>query len=120
MRCRLERDYGFEAAHHLPRAPEGHKCRRVHGHSYRLTVVVDGEISPQTGWVLDFAEIDEQVEPLVARLDHRTLNDVEGLENATCELLAAWIWDRLAPSLAGLVEIAVAETDGARCVYRGG
>lgn len=120
MRCRLERDYAFESAHHLPKVPEGHKCRRLHGHSYRLTIVVEGEVDADTGWLMDFAEMDEHVDPLVRKLDHCTLNDIDGLENPTCEVLAGWLWERLAPRLPGLVEIVVSETRESRCVYRGG
>jgi 6-pyruvoyltetrahydropterin/6-carboxytetrahydropterin synthase len=119
MRCRLERDYQFEAAHHLPRVPEGHKCKRLHGHSYRVTVVVEGAIDPELGWVRDFAAVDEVVSPLITRLDHQVLNDIPGLDNPTSELLAVWLWERLAPGLSGLTEVAISETGSSRCVFRG-
>ncbi|MCE9571678.1 MAG: 6-carboxytetrahydropterin synthase QueD [Deltaproteobacteria bacterium] len=119
MRTRLQRDYRFEAAHFLPKVPEGHKCARVHGHSYAITIVLEGEIDPALGWVMDFAAIDEHVNPLVRALDHRVLNDVDGLDNPTSELLACWLWDRLRGSLPVLVEVQVAETPTSRCVYRG-
>jgi 6-pyruvoyltetrahydropterin/6-carboxytetrahydropterin synthase len=119
MRTRLQRDYRFEAAHFLPKVPEGHKCARVHGHSYAITIVLEGEIDPALGWVMDFAAIDEHVAPLVRALDHRVLNEVEGLDNPTSELLACWLWDRIRPSLSVLVEVQVAETPTSRCVYRG-
>lgn len=119
MRTRLERTFRFESAHFLPRVPEGHKCARMHGHSYQVDVVIEGEIHPETGWVVDFAEIDEKVSPLIRRLDHQVLNEIDGLSNPTSELLAVWLWQRIAPSLSGLVEVVVSETQTSRCVYRG-
>lgn len=120
MRVELSRKYDFSAAHHLPRAPEGHKCRRLHGHSYEIEVAVRGEVDPETGWLIDYGCIDEAVEPVVAELDHRTLNELPGLENATSEVLCAWIWGRLRDRLPGLHRISVAETCGAACHYFGG
>ena len=119
MRSRLERSYRFEAAHFLPKVPPGHKCARMHGHSYNIAIVIEGEVDPERGWVMDFAEIDTHVTPLVHMLDHQTLNEVDGLANPTSELLAVWMWQRLAPRLPGLVEIMVSETATSRCVYRG-
>ncbi|HEY5710027.1 MAG TPA: 6-carboxytetrahydropterin synthase QueD [Solirubrobacterales bacterium] len=115
----LERSYRFEAAHYLPRVPESHPCRRLHGHSYRIDVAVTGSAGKQSGWVVDFADIDVVVEPVCARLDHRLLNDIIGLENPTSEVLAAWLWERLAPNLPGLSMIRVAENPDAVCTYRG-
>ena len=120
MKAALTRSYRFEAAHRLPRVPEGHRCARMHGHGFRLEVTVEGEVGAGSGWVLDYADIDRVVDPVVEALDHRCLNDVEGLDNPTSEVLARWIWDRAAPGLPGLVEIAVAESERSRCSYRGG
>ena len=119
MRCRLTRDYRFEAAHSLPRVPEGHKCRRMHGHSYQVRVAIEGEIDPSLGWLIDFSDVDAVVEPVVAELDHRVLNDIDGLDNPTSEVLALWLWRRLAGRLP-LAEIEVAETVDSRCSVRGG
>lgn len=119
MRCQLTRDYRFEAAHSLPRVPEGHKCARLHGHSYRISLVVEGEVGEDTGWVVDFGELDRVVDPIIARLDHRTLNDIPGLENPTSELLCVWLWREIQPQLPILREISVAETRDSRCSYRG-
>jgi 6-pyruvoyltetrahydropterin/6-carboxytetrahydropterin synthase len=116
---RLERSYRFEAAHFLPRVPPGHKCARMHGHSYHVEIAIEGELDPERGWVMDFAEIDEHVAPLVRQLDHQVLNEVEGLSNPTSELLARWWWQRLATWLPGLCEVCVSETSTSRCVYRG-
>jgi len=119
MRTRLQREYRFEAAHYLPRVPAGHKCARMHGHSYFVLVVLDGEIDPDLGWVMDFGDLDEHVLPLIQRLDHHVLNELDGLANPTSELLGVWLWDRLRPNLPQLVELHVAETPTSRCVYRG-
>lgn len=119
MRTRLERLYRFEAAHFLPKVPAGHKCARMHGHSYAIEVVIEGEIDAERGWVMDFAELDEHAQPLVKQLDHQVLNEIDGLANPTSELLAVWWWSKLAPGLPGLVEVVVSETLTSRCVYRG-
>ena len=120
MKIELRKTFQFEAAHKLPNVPADHKCARLHGHSFRVEVVVAGECDPQMGWLMDYAEISEAFKPLLDRLDHYYLNDIPGLENATSERLAKWIWDRLKPQLPLLAEIAVAETCMSRCVYRGG
>jgi 6-pyruvoyltetrahydropterin/6-carboxytetrahydropterin synthase len=119
MRARLERSYRFEAAHQLPKVPVGHKCARMHGHSYQLHLVIEGEIDPELGWLIDFAAIDEHANPLVKQLDHQVLNEIEGLANPTSELLAVWFWRALSASLPQLVEVVVSETPTSKCVYRG-
>jgi 6-pyruvoyltetrahydropterin/6-carboxytetrahydropterin synthase len=118
-RFELRRSYGFEAAHYLPQAPDGHPCRRVHGHSYEVEIQVVGEVDEPAGWVIDFAEIDNVFEPVRELLDHRLLNDLEGLENPTSELLARWIWQRMGSALPGLAAVAVRETPHSTCIYRG-
>lgn len=116
---RLVREFTFEAAHRLPHAPEGHKCARLHGHSFRVELVCEGPIDAETGWLLDFADIKHAFEPALERLDHRYLNEIEGLENPTAENLACWIWERVKPRLAALSQVTVAETCTSRCEYRG-
>jgi 6-pyruvoyltetrahydropterin/6-carboxytetrahydropterin synthase len=120
MRTRLERVYRFEAAHFLPKVPPGHKCARMHGHSYLVELVIEGEVDPERGWLMDFAEIDEHAAPLVRQLDHQVLNEIPGLDNPTSEYLAAWWWGKLTPTLPTLVEVVISETPTSRCVYRGG
>ena len=120
MRVRLTRDFTFEAAHLLPRAPEGHKCRRLHGHSFRVEVVVEGEVDPISGWLVDYGEIKDVVEPIRLRLDHYYLNEIAGLDNPTSENLSAWIWKGLKPRLPSLVRLVIHETCEARCEYEGG
>lgn len=119
MRVELVKTFTFEAAHRLPRLPETHKCHRLHGHSFRIDVAVAGEVDPDLGWLMDYAEIAAAFEPLRRRLDHATLNEIPGLENATSENLARYVWESLRERLAGLASITVHETCAARCIYRG-
>lgn len=113
------RVFQVEAAHWLPNVPEGHKCARMHGHSFKIEVHVSGEVGEETGWVMDFADLKRAFKPLFDQLDHRCLNDVEGLENPTSENLARWVWAHLQDDLSGLKEVMVQETCNAGCVYRG-
>ena len=119
-RVELTKSYTFEAAHRLPMVPADHKCARVHGHSFRIDVAVAGEVDARAGWLVDFGDITAVVEPMLrSELDHRTLNEVPGLENPTSENLGLWLWKRLAPGITGLSAITVHETCTARCTYRG-
>ena len=97
MDVELTKEYRFEAAHRLPRVPEGHKCARVHGHSYKVEIAVAGPVDPETGWLIDFGVIDDAWAELHARFDHHNLNDVPGLENSTCENIAIYVWRALRP-----------------------
>jgi 6-pyruvoyltetrahydropterin/6-carboxytetrahydropterin synthase len=117
--ARLTKDFTFEAAQTLPNAPQGHKCRRVHGHSFKVEVSVEGRVDPKTGWVYDHADISAAMKPLLRMLDHTYLNDIEGLENPTIEKMAEWFWQKLESQCPGLCEVVVHETPTARCVYRG-
>ncbi len=119
MHVRLVKTFRFEAAHWLPTFPEQHKCRRMHGHSFRVDVVVEGEVAQEKGYLVDFGDIQAAVEPLRQQLDHHLLNEIEGLENPTSEVLCGWLWDRLRPALPMLGEVVVHETCTARCEYRG-
>jgi 6-pyruvoyltetrahydropterin/6-carboxytetrahydropterin synthase len=119
MRARLTKDFSFEAAQILPNVPEGHKCRRLHGHSFKVEVSIEGDVHPQSGWVYDHAEISAAMKPLLEMLDHAYLNDIEGLENPTIEKMAEWFWKNLETKCPGLCEIVVHETATARCIYRG-
>ena len=113
------KEFTIEAAHWLPNVPAGHKCRRLHGHSYHIAIHINGSIDPDRGWVLDFAEIKSAFQSIEDQIDHRCLNEVAGLENPTSENLALWIWERLHPELPSLSMIVVKETCTAGCVYRG-
>ena len=113
------KEFRIEAAHRLPNVPEGHKCRRLHGHSFRIGVHVEGSLHPELGWVMDFADLGEAFGPLHDQLDHNYLNEIEGLENPTSENLACWVWDRLKPALPQLERVVVRETCTSGCVYEG-
>lgn len=115
----LYKAFNIEAAHYLPNVPEDHKCRRLHGHSFRIEVHIAGEVDSTSGWVMDFADISEHIRPLFEQLDHRCLNDIPGLENPTSENLARWMWQRLKPDLPLLSAIHVAETCNSGCIYSG-
>lgn len=120
MQVVLSKTFRVEAAHKLPRVPEGHKCRRLHGHSYRIEISVRGEVDSDSGWYIDFKDIEENFRPLLKQLDHSYLNEIEGLENPTSENLARWIWQRLQGSLRGLHKIVIMETPDSRCEYMAG
>ena len=111
--------FTLEAAHRLPHVPEGHKCARLHGHSFRVELHVSGEPGADTGWVIDFSEIKRAFQPVYNRLDHHYLNEVPGLENPTSENLARWIWEQTRPALPQLSKVVVHETCTSGCVYRG-
>lgn len=110
--------FTIEAAHRLPRVPSGHKCARLHGHSFRIEIHVSGPVT-EAGWVQDFAELSAAFRPLFEQLDHHYLNEIEGLENPTSENLAQWIWARLRPSLPLLSRVVIHETCTAGCSYGG-
>jgi 6-pyruvoyltetrahydropterin/6-carboxytetrahydropterin synthase len=113
------KSFSIEAAHQLPNVPESHPCARVHGHSFVIELWVGGFVGGRSGWVIDFADIMEAFRPLHEQLDHRLLNEIEGLSNPTSENLAIWIWERVSTSLRGLSKVIVRETATSGCVYRG-
>ena len=119
MIVELVKEFRFEAAHRLPRVPAEHKCARLHGHSFVCEITARGEVDPYSGWFIDYAQITEAFEPLRLRLDHYYLNEIDGLENATSENLARWIWERLDGTLPGLYRVTIRETCTARCDYLG-
>lgn len=113
------KEFRFEAAHRLPNVPEGHKCGRLHGHSFMVEVHVGGPVGEETGWVLDFADIKRAFAPLHKQLDHNYLNEIEGLSNPTSENVARWIWSHLHSELPGLATVVVRETCTSGCIYEG-
>jgi 6-pyruvoyltetrahydropterin/6-carboxytetrahydropterin synthase len=115
----LFKQFTFDSAHFLPHVPAGHKCRGMHGHTYRLTVYVSGPVQEPYGWVMDFTELKAVVAPVIARLDHRVLNEIPGLENPTCEFVAKWLWDTMIAELPGLSRIELMETATSGVVYTG-
>jgi 6-pyruvoyltetrahydropterin/6-carboxytetrahydropterin synthase len=118
MRIELLRTFRFEAAHLLPKVPAGHKCRRLHGHSYVVDLRLEGNLDAELGWLVDFAEVKAAAQPVFDRLDHYYLNEVDGLQNPTSELLAHWLFRQLEPRLPLLESVTVRETCTSACTYR--
>ena len=115
----ISKVFTCESAHRLPYVPEGHKCGRLHGHSFRIEVWIRGKIEDKTGWVMDFADLGQVFQPIYQQLDHHYLNEIEGLFNPTSENLSRWIWNNLQPSLPELSKIVVNETCTSACIYQG-
>lgn len=113
------KEFTFEAAHRLPNLPPEHKCSRLHGHSYRVRIWVNGPVTEPNGWVMDFADIKAACKPVIDELDHRYLNEIEGLENPTSERIAQWLWQRIKPRLPQLSAVELRETCTAGCRYQG-
>ena len=113
------KEFTIEAAHRLPHVPQDHKCARLHGHSFKIEVYVRGPVQQKPGWIIDFAEIKDAFLPIHEQLDHRFLNEVDGLANPTSENLCRWIWDRLQPHLPLLSRVVVRETCTTGCIYEG-
>ena len=119
MKVRLVHEFRFEAAHRLPKVVAGHKCARLHGHSFKVELAIAGPVNEETGWFIDYYELYDRWKPLHEKLDHNYLNDVVGLENPTSEFVARWIWNALKPGLPELEQVTLFETCEARCEYRG-
>ncbi len=115
----IRKSFMIEAAHRLPNLPAGHKCARLHGHSFNIEIAVGGKIDPVQGWIMDYGDIKAAFQPIYDQLDHNYLNDIPGLQNPTSELLALWIWERLKPELNNLTAVIVHETCTTTCEYRG-
>ncbi|MFO1128876.1 MAG: 6-carboxytetrahydropterin synthase QueD [Rhodospirillales bacterium] len=116
---RITQAFRFEAAHRLPGVPATHRCHRLHGHSYRVELTLEGPVDPVSGFVVDFFAVEAAFQPLLARLDHWLLNEVEGLANPTAELIAIWIWERARPALPQLIHVRVFETPDCWADYDG-
>ena len=115
----IYKDFNIEAAHLLPNVPAGHKCGRLHGHSFLVRITISGEIDKDAGWIMDFSELKSVFAPIYQQLDHHYLNDIDGLENPTSENLCRWIWQRLKPDLPLLSQVEIKETCTSGCLYRG-
>ncbi len=115
----IYKEFTFEAAHRLPNVPAGHKCARLHGHSFAVRIHVSGPVGEHSGWVMDFGDIKDAFQPVWKQLDHYYLNEIPGLENPTSENLAIWIWQRLKPALPALSRIDIRETCTSGCIYTG-
>lgn len=119
MITEIYKEFHFEAAHRLPNVPTGHKCARLHGHSFHVRLHLRGEVGETSGWVIDFGDVKQHFAPLHDQLDHNHLNDIVGLENPTSEVIARWIWDRLIGQLPILHAVEIRETCTSGCIYRG-
>ncbi|MFI0347632.1 MAG: 6-carboxytetrahydropterin synthase QueD [Chthoniobacterales bacterium] len=119
MRASITKIFRFESAQTLPNVPPDHKCAKMHGHSFKIEISVEGEVEPSSGWIYEHAVISKAIKPLIELLDHSYLNEIEGLQNPTIENMCAWFWKKLEPQLPGLSEIVIHETPTARCSYRG-
>lgn len=115
----IYKDFIFEAAHRLPNLPAEHKCSRLHGHSFHVRIVISGQPGEKSGWIMDFGDLKAAFKPIYDQLDHYYLNDIEGLENPTSEVLAQWIWQKLKPELSLLSRVEIKETCTSGCIYQG-
>jgi len=115
----IYKNFTFDSAHFLPNVPEGHKCKNMHGHTYQLIVFIEGEIIEPEGWVIDFADLKEHINPIINQLDHHCLNDLPGLENPTSENLSVWLWNRIKLLIPGLKRIELKETHTSGAIYEG-
>jgi 6-pyruvoyltetrahydropterin/6-carboxytetrahydropterin synthase len=113
------KQFTFDSAHFLPNVPPEHKCRNMHGHTYRLVVYIEGKTDKNLGWVMDFSDVKHVIDPIVDMVDHHVLNDLPGLENPTCENIAIWLWDQIKPQLPALSKIELHETPTSGVVYQG-
>ena len=115
----IYKHFSFDSAHQLPNVPEGHKCKNLHGHTYHLTVFLEGHLDEKLGWVMDFSELKEVMKPVLKKMDHHYLNDLPGLENPTSEVLVRWIWQQIQPQLPLLTRLELRETPSSGVIYEG-
>ena len=115
----IYKQFTFDAAHFLPNVPDGHKCKTTHGHTYHLTLFFGGEMLPDMGWIIDYSDIAALVGPILDLVDHQFLNEVEGLENPTCELISIWLWDKIKPIIPTLKRVELKETPTSGAIYEG-
>jgi len=111
--------FTIESARSLPNLPNGHPCKNIHGHSFKIIITVSGKVNINTGFVMDFSEIDSAFAPIYKQIDHAYLNDLNGLENPSSENLCQWIWSRLSITLPSLKKIEIKETESTGCIYKG-
>ncbi|MDE0771319.1 MAG: 6-carboxytetrahydropterin synthase QueD [Salibacteraceae bacterium] len=115
----IYKQFTFDSAHQLPNVPEGHKCKNLHGHTYHLTVYLEGDLDEKLGWVMDFSEVKAAMKPVLNQMDHNYLNDIKGLENPTSEVLVVWIWNQIKPALSMLKKLELKETPTSGAIYEG-
>ena len=115
----IYKQFSFDSAHLLPNVPDWHKCKNLHGHTYLLTIYVEGSLLEFEGWIIDFSDLKAIVNPIIKDLDHAYLNDIPGLENPTAEIIAIWLWDKIKPNLPSLKRIELKETPTCGVIYEG-
>jgi len=115
----IYRQFTFDSAHFLPNVPVQHKCRATHGHTYKLTVFIEGDLIKEHGWVIDYADLKKVIQPVIEMIDHKLLNDIPGLENPTSEILVIWLWNKIIPLLPILKRIELNETASTGVIYEG-
>ena len=115
----IYKEFSFDSAHYLPHVPDGHKCKNMHGHTYRLRVFIKGELDPRLGWIMDFKELKDALAPVMEQLDHKLINEIKGLENPTAEKITVWIWNTIKPLLPLLSKIELYETPTTGVIYAG-
>jgi len=118
MPTRITKSFTIDAAHWLPNVPEEHKCGRLHGHTYKIIIGVEGDVTPDTGWIVDYNEIKAAFEPLLTKMDHFCLNEIPGLENPTAEVMAEWIFKQISKTLPQVSDITVCETPTTEAIYK--
>ncbi len=118
MNCRITKSFRFDAAHWLPEVPDGHKCKRLHGHTYLVKLGLEGELHQRLGWVHDYGDVSAAFKPILEMFDHHNLNEIAGLQNSTAEVMAVWIYERLKPDLPLLTDVTVCETPTTEAIYR--
>ncbi|MEO6831324.1 MAG: 6-carboxytetrahydropterin synthase QueD [Chitinophagaceae bacterium] len=116
---KIFKEFTFDSAHFLPNVPDGHKCKEIHGHTYRMIVYIEGDLEPDLEWVMDFSRLKKIVEPVIKSVDHKFLNKISGLENPTCEKLAIWLWNQIKPEIPMLKTIELHETPTSGVIYEG-
>lgn len=115
----IYKEFSFDSAHFLPNVPEGHKCKNLHGHTYHIKIFIDGPLDPVVGWVMDYGDMKKAWKQIDQLLDHKYLNDIEGLENPTAEVIVVWIWRQLKPLLPQLCKLELKETPSSGVIYQG-
>lgn len=115
----IYKQFSFDSAHFLPHVPEGHKCGNMHGHTYLLTVFIEGKPEEKSGWIIDYGDLKKVIKPIIDELDHHLLNEIPGLENPTSENLSIWLWNKIKPLVSGLKKIELKETPSSGVIYEG-
>jgi 6-pyruvoyltetrahydropterin/6-carboxytetrahydropterin synthase len=112
----LFKEFTFEAAHKVPGYSD------IHGHSFRVELFMRGEAEGTYGWATSLTHVEPPIHEVQRRLDHRFLNEIEGLEVPSLENIARWIWQRLDNQVPGLDRVVVrrgCSGHGDGCIYRG-